>query len=123
MLELVWANSESSTSKSRRLNNKEKVTVKGNKPDFKISTNTKDEVLFREVKPRDSSSVLVKKDLVKLAEFQAGEHIHVYKMDLNYEGIYRMILVADVCVPIEREKIVGLLSVLEVVKIIAVYYI
>jgi len=66
------ANSESSASKSRRLNNKENVTVKGNKPDFKISTNTKDEVLFREVKPRDSSSVLVKKDLVKLAEFQAG---------------------------------------------------
>ena len=51
---------------------KENVTIKGNKPDFKISTNTKDEILFGEVKPRDSSSVLVKKDLVKLAEFQAG---------------------------------------------------
>ncbi|RHZ78573.1 hypothetical protein Glove_161g17 [Diversispora epigaea] len=137
MLELVWANSESSASKSRRLNNKENVTVKGNKPDFKISTNTKDEVLFGEVKPRDSFSVLVKKDLVKLAEFQAGtldeltkkygnrigmisfgiwicgEHIRVYEMDLNYDGIYRMILVADVCVPIEREKIVGFLPVLE----------
>jgi len=42
-----------------------------------------------------------------------GEHIRVYEMDLNYDGIYRMILVADVCVPIEREKIVGLLPVLE----------
>ncbi|CAG8535819.1 6517_t:CDS:2 [Paraglomus brasilianum] len=86
---------------------------------------------------QDSSSVLVKKDLVKLAEFQAGaldeltkkfgnrigiisfgiwicgEHIRVYEMDLNYDGIYRMILIADVCVPIEREKIVGLLPVLE----------
>jgi hypothetical protein len=67
------ANSESLASKSRRLSNKENVTVKGNKPDFKISTNnTKDEILFGEVKPRDSSSVLVKKDLVKLAEYQAG---------------------------------------------------
>ncbi|CAG8592814.1 5010_t:CDS:10 [Funneliformis caledonium] len=129
MLELVWANSESSASKSRRLNNKENVTVKGNKPDFKISTNTKDEILFGEVKPRDSSSVLVKKYLVKLAEYQAGTldelikkygnrigmilSVYGYVMDLNNDGIYRMILVADVCVPIEREKIVGLLPVLE----------
>ncbi|CAG8681000.1 7481_t:CDS:10 [Funneliformis mosseae] len=131
------ANSESSASKSRRLSNKENGTVKGNKPDFKISTNTKDEILFGEVKPRDTSSVLVKKDLVKLAEYQAGtldelikkygnrigmisfgiwvcgEHIRIYEMDLNNDGIYRMILVADVCVPIEREKIVGLVPVLE----------
>ncbi|CAG8459190.1 1747_t:CDS:10 [Acaulospora morrowiae] len=137
MLELVWANSESSASKSRRLGNKENITVKGNEPDFKISTNTKDEILFGEVKPRDPSSILVKKDLVRLAEFQAGtldelikkygnkvgiisfgiwicdEHIRIYEMDLNYDGIYRMILVADVCVPIEREKIVGLVPVLE----------
>ncbi|CAG8520347.1 14329_t:CDS:2, partial [Acaulospora morrowiae] len=41
------------------------------------------------------------------------EHIRVYEMVLNYDGIYRMILVADVCVPIEREKIVGFLPVLE----------
>ncbi|CAG8706736.1 6938_t:CDS:10 [Cetraspora pellucida] len=137
MLELVWANSESFVSKSQCLNNKENAPVKGNKSDFKILTNTKDEVLFGEVKPRDSTSVLVKKDLVKLAEFQAGtldeltkkygnrigmisfgiwicgEHIRIYDMDLNYDGIYRMILVADVCVPIEREKIVGFLPVLE----------
>lgn len=64
MLELIWANSESTASKSWRLGNKENVAVKGNKPDFKISANTKDD--FGEVKPRDSSSVLVKKDLVKL---------------------------------------------------------
>ena len=66
------ANSESSASKSRRLSNKENDNVKGNKPDFKILTNTRDEILFGEVKPKDSSSVLVKKDFIKLAEFQAG---------------------------------------------------
>lgn len=42
-----------------------------------------------------------------------GEHIRIYEMDLNYDGVYRMILVADVCVPIERERIVGLVPVLE----------
>ncbi|CAG8630018.1 3427_t:CDS:10, partial [Paraglomus occultum] len=137
MLELVWANSESSSSKNRRSSNKENDTVKGNKPDFKILTNTRDEILFGEVKPRDSSSVLVKKDLVKLAEFQAGTldelikkygnrigiisfgiwvcgmNVHIYEMDLNYDGIYRMILVANVSVPTEREKIINLVPVLE----------
>lgn len=42
-----------------------------------------------------------------------GEHNRIYEMDLNYDGVYRMILVADVCVPIERERIVGLVPVLE----------
>ncbi|CAG8608150.1 11300_t:CDS:2, partial [Diversispora eburnea] len=137
MLELMWANSESSSSKNRRSSNKENDTVKGNKPDFKILTNTRDEILFGEVKPRDSSSVLAKKDLVKLAEFQAGTldelikkygnrigmisfgiwvcgmNVHIYEMDLNYDGIYRMILVANVSVPTEREKIINLVPVLE----------
>ncbi|CAG8479948.1 12017_t:CDS:2 [Acaulospora colombiana] len=44
---------------------------------------------------------------------EEGERIRIYEMNLNYDGIYRMILVADVCVPTEREKIVSLVPVLE----------
>ncbi|KAF0465758.1 hypothetical protein F8M41_026205 [Gigaspora margarita] len=114
MLELVWANSESSASKSRRLSNKENDNVKGNKPDFKILTNTRDEILFGE----GTLDELIKKygnkiGMISFGIWVCGEHIRVYDMDLNYDGIYRMILIADVCVPIEREKIVGLLPVLE----------
>ncbi|CAG8581397.1 3063_t:CDS:2, partial [Funneliformis mosseae] len=47
LLELVWANSESTASKGQRSNNK-KNTVKGNKPDFKILNNDRDEILFGE---------------------------------------------------------------------------
>ncbi|CAH1760526.1 1652_t:CDS:1, partial [Entrophospora sp. SA101] len=44
-----------------------------NKPDFKILINTGDEILFGEVKPKDSSSVsMKKKDSIKLADFQVG---------------------------------------------------
>ncbi|CAG8489095.1 3403_t:CDS:2 [Diversispora eburnea] len=137
ILELVWANSESSSSKIRHSSNKENDIVKGNKPDFKILTNNKDEILFSEVKTKDSSSILVKKDFIKLAEFQAGTldelitkygnkigtisfgiwvcgaHVRIYEMDLNYDGVYRMILVTNVSFPTEREKIINLVPFLE----------
>lgn len=70
----IWfkrANGESSSSKSRRSSNKE--NARGKKPDLKLLTNTKDKILFGEVKPPcKNSSLLVNKDLVKLANFQAG---------------------------------------------------
>lgn len=80
------ANSESSASKNRRSSNKEN-TVKGNKPDFKISTNARDEILFGEVKPKDSSSILVKKDYIKLADFQAGTLDELIKKYGNKTGM------------------------------------
>ncbi|CAG8715900.1 16533_t:CDS:10, partial [Funneliformis mosseae] len=136
LLELVWANSESTASKRQRSNDKEN-TVKGNKPDFKILNNARDEILFGEVKPKDSSSVLVKKDFIKLGDFQVvtlneiikkygnknglisfgiwvtGARIRFYEMDLNYDGIYRMILVANVVIPTERAQFLNLVTVLE----------
>ncbi len=52
-----------------------------------LLTNTKDEILFGEVKPKDSSSVLVKKDLVKLANFLAGTLDELIKNHGNKIGM------------------------------------
>ncbi|CAG8743416.1 17507_t:CDS:10, partial [Rhizophagus irregularis] len=136
LLELVWANSESTASKRQRSNDKEN-TVKGNKPDFKILNNDRDEILFGEVKPKDSSSILVKKDFIKLGDFQVatlneiikkhgnknglisfgiwvtGARIRFYEMDLSYDGIYRMVLVSNVVIPTERAQFLNLMTVLE----------
>ncbi|RIB04144.1 hypothetical protein C2G38_707430 [Gigaspora rosea] len=125
MFELVWANSKSSAS------NKEN-TIKCKKPDFKLMSNKGDEILFGEVKPKDSLSISTKKDLVKLANFQAdalndlikkygnrigiislGARIRIYEMDLNYDGVYRMILIANVITPMEHAQFLNLVPVLE----------
>ncbi|CAG8586902.1 9561_t:CDS:2 [Acaulospora colombiana] len=66
MFELIWANSESSSSTS------DKENSRGKNPDFKIWTNTRDENLFGEAKPNDSLSILINKDFVKLSDFQAN---------------------------------------------------
>ncbi|CAG8470260.1 7968_t:CDS:10 [Funneliformis caledonium] len=135
--ELLWANSESTSSKSRRCINKE--NSRGKKPDFKLLTNTNDEILFGEVKPPKckNSSLLVCQDLIKLANFQSGTldelikkygnrigmasfgvwicgaQIHIYKMDLEYDGLYRMYLVADVAIPTQKSQFIILVSLLE----------
>ena len=71
--ELIWANSESFVSKNRRSSSSEnKENNRGEKPDFKIITKTKEEILFGEIKKKDSSSLLVQKDLIKLSNFQSG---------------------------------------------------
>ncbi|CAG8753001.1 4840_t:CDS:10, partial [Dentiscutata erythropus] len=72
IFELIWANSESASSKNRRRNNKE--NSRGKKPDFKLLVNTNDEILFGEVKsPKYKNlSSLVCQDFVKLANFQSG---------------------------------------------------
>ncbi|CAG8546852.1 1615_t:CDS:10 [Acaulospora morrowiae] len=127
MVELVWANSESSCSKENIIK----------KSDFKIMNNEKDEIIFGEVKSKDSSSVLAKKDLIKLANYQVdalnelvkkydnkvemisfgiwvcGARIRIYKMDMNYDGIYRMFLISNVVIPTERARFVNLIPVLE----------
>jgi len=85
----VWfkrANSESTASKRQRSNNKEN-TVKGNKPDFKILNNDRDEILFGEVKPKDSSSALVKKDFIKLCDFQVATLNEIIKKHGNKNGL------------------------------------
>ncbi|CAG8662624.1 12165_t:CDS:10 [Funneliformis mosseae] len=136
--ELVWVNSESTSSKSRRCNNKE--NSRGKKPDFKLSVNTNDEILFGEVKPpkyKNSSLLLVSQDLVKLANFQSGTldelvkkygnrigmtsfgvwvygvQIHIYQMDLDYDGLYRMYLIADIVIPTQKSQFISLMPILE----------
>ena len=81
------ANSESTSSKSRRCNNKE--NSRGKKPDFKLLVNTNDEILFGEVKPPKykNSSLLVSKDLVKLANFQSGTLDELIKKHGNRIGM------------------------------------
>ncbi|CAG8664375.1 12220_t:CDS:10, partial [Funneliformis mosseae] len=138
MFELIWANSESSVSKNRRSSSSsDKENFRGKKPDFKILTNTRDEILFGEAKPKDSSSILINKDFVKLSNFQAnaldelvkrygnriglvsfgiwvcGARIRVYEMDINYDGIYRMFLTANVFTPTEQGQFLSLVPVLE----------
>ncbi|CAG8622488.1 10401_t:CDS:10, partial [Paraglomus brasilianum] len=126
----AWAKQVSQSSHERKEN------FRGENPDFKIMTNTKEEILFGEVKTKDSS-LLVNKDLVKLSNFQAGAldelvkkygnkigltsfgiwicgtRIRVYEMDLNYDGMYRMFLTANVMTPTEGAQFLNLIPVLE----------
>ncbi|CAG8508019.1 4283_t:CDS:10, partial [Gigaspora rosea] len=136
IFELFWANSESASSKSRRCNNKE--NSRGKKPDFKLLLNTNDEILFGEVKsPKCKNSSLIHQDLLKLANFQSGTldelikkygnrigmvsfevwicgmQIRIYQMDLEYDGLYRMYLVADVVLPIQKSQFISLVPILE----------
>ncbi|RIB21793.1 hypothetical protein C2G38_2077260 [Gigaspora rosea] len=99
MFELVWANSKSSTSNKKNTN-------KCKKPDFKLMNNKGNEILFGEVKPKDSLSILAKKDLT-------CAQIRIYEIDLNYDGIYRMILIANIITPTEHAQFLNLVTVLE----------
>ncbi|GBB88511.1 hypothetical protein RclHR1_15020004 [Rhizophagus clarus] len=137
--ELIWANSESFVSKNCRTSSSEnKENNRGKKPDFKIITKLKEEVLFGEAKPKNSSSLLVSKDLIKLSNFQSGaldelikihgnkiglvsfgvwvsgSRIRVYEMDLKYDGVYRMYSKANVVIPTERAQFLNLIPVLEI---------
>ncbi|CAG8538808.1 9743_t:CDS:10, partial [Dentiscutata heterogama] len=128
---------ESLVSKNRRSNSSDKENYRGEKPDFKVVTNTKEEILFGEVKTKDSRSLLINKDLIKLSNFQSGAldelikkyankiglasfgiwvsgpRIRIYEMDLNYDGMYRMFLMANVVTPMERAQFLSLIPVLE----------
>ncbi len=88
-VEFKRANSESLASKSRRNSNKENENLKGKKPDFKLVMNVVDEILFGEVKPPKSknSTLLLNKDLVKLANFQAGSLDELIKKYGNRTGL------------------------------------
>ncbi|CAG8708150.1 10926_t:CDS:2, partial [Funneliformis caledonium] len=111
----------------------------GKKPDFKLLVNTNNEILFGEVKPPKykNSSLLVSQDLVKLATFQSGTldelvkkyrnrieitsfrvwiygvQIHIYQMDLDYDGLYRMYLIADIVIPTQKSQFISLMPILE----------
>ncbi|CAG8671397.1 6747_t:CDS:2, partial [Paraglomus brasilianum] len=88
MFDLIWANSESFVSRNRRSNSSsDKENFRGEKPDFKIMTNTKEEILFGEVKTKYSLSLLVNKDLVKLSNFQAGALDELVKKYGNKIGL------------------------------------
>ncbi|CAG8661920.1 16875_t:CDS:10, partial [Funneliformis mosseae] len=103
MFKLIWANSESSISKNHRSSSSTKL--------------------------KDSSSILINKDFVKLFNFQAnaldelvkrygnriglvsfgiwicGACICIYKMDINYDRIYKMFLTVNVFTPMEQGAI------------------
>ncbi|CAJ0645763.1 15627_t:CDS:2, partial [Entrophospora sp. SA101] len=82
------ANSESLVSKNQRSNSSSnKENLRGEKPDFKIVANTKEEILFGEVKTKDSSSLLVNKDFVKLSNFQSSALDELIKKYGNRSGL------------------------------------
>ncbi|GES85280.1 hypothetical protein GLOIN_2v1528288 [Rhizophagus clarus] len=85
LLELVWANSESTASKRQRSNDKEN-TVK------------------------DSSN---SNGLISFGIWVTGARIRFYETDLSYDGIYRMVLVSNVVIPTERAQFLNLVTVLE----------
>ncbi|CAG8716824.1 2451_t:CDS:10, partial [Funneliformis caledonium] len=116
MFELIWANSESSVSKNWRYSSSDKENFRGKKPDFKIVTNIRDEILFSEAKPKDSSSILINKDFDWTSFFWylgLRARIHIYEMDINYDRIYRMFLTANVLTPTEPAQFLSLIPVLE----------
>ncbi|RHZ81453.1 hypothetical protein Glove_120g92 [Diversispora epigaea] len=135
---LIWANSKSFVSKNCRSNRSEnKENHRSEKPDFKIITKKKEEILFGKVKKKDSSSLLINKNLIKLSNFQSsaldelikiygnkigltsfeiwisGLRIQIYEMDLNYDGIYRMFLMSNVLTPTKRTQFLNIIPVLE----------
>ncbi|CAB5381453.1 unnamed protein product [Rhizophagus irregularis] len=58
--ELIWVNSERFVSKNYHTSTSgNKENNRGEKPDFKIITNLKEEILFGEIKPKDSTSLLL----------------------------------------------------------------
>lgn len=85
LLYVIWANSESFVSKDHRLSSSEnKENNRGEKPDFKVITTTKRKSFLERLKQmilHHYSSLLVKKDLIKLSNFQSGaldELIKIY---------------------------------------------
>ncbi|CAG8847516.1 11762_t:CDS:2, partial [Racocetra persica] len=70
--EFVWANGESSSSKSRR---KVDNHTHGRKPDFRVLFSKDDkkyEIIYGEIKPPSVPNSVVNKALIKLAEFMKG---------------------------------------------------
>lgn len=84
----IRANGESKSSKARRQLDEKKH---GRKSDFCVLFND-DEIVFGEIKPPDTPEYLVKKDLIKLAEFLKGSLDFLYTkykniIDLETFGI------------------------------------
>ncbi|RIB27650.1 hypothetical protein C2G38_1731323 [Gigaspora rosea] len=42
-----------------------------------------------------------------------GVQIRIYQMDLEYDGLYRMYLVADVVLPTQKSQFISLVTILE----------
>ncbi|PKY55537.1 hypothetical protein RhiirA4_548786 [Rhizophagus irregularis] len=102
MFELIWVNSESFVFKNCYTSTSgNKENSRGEKPDFKIITNLKEEILFGEI------------GLASFRVWVSGSRIWIYEMDLNYDGIYRMFLKANVVIPTERAQFLNLIPVLE----------
>ncbi|PKK75425.1 hypothetical protein RhiirC2_863225 [Rhizophagus irregularis] len=64
-----------------------------------------------------NSSLLACQNLIKLVNFQLvafiGVQIHIYDVDLKYNRLYRMYLVADVAIPTQKFQFISLVSLLE----------
>ncbi|CAB4422775.1 unnamed protein product [Rhizophagus irregularis] len=103
ILELVWANSESSASKNRRSSNKEN-TVKDYIKLADFQAGTLDELIKKYGN---------KTGMASFGIWVCGARIRIYEMDLNYDGIYRMFMVANVVIPTERAQFISLVPVLE----------
>ncbi|RIA93648.1 hypothetical protein C1645_735412 [Glomus cerebriforme] len=102
MLELVWANGGSSSSKSHCSSNKKNARDK--KPDFILLMNTKDEVLFGELANFQAGMldelIMEYSNRIGMATmeygFVVGTTIHIYNMDLEYDKIYKMFLISEI---------------------------
>lgn len=133
-LSLVWANSESQSSKERRLLDGHNH---GRKPDFRILSKIDDtdrEFIFGEIKPPHCPNT-INKCIIKLAEFMKGSldfiiniygyvaeletygiliygsEIKIFGIDLLYDGLYRCNLLSKVLLPTESANFVSIITV------------
>jgi len=131
---LVWANSESASSKERRILD---GSNHGRKPDFRVLSKIDDiniEFLFGEIKPPHNTNP--NKSIVKLAEFMkgsldfiinrygyapgletygiliCGSEIKIFCMDLIYEGLYRCNLLSKMLLPTENANFLNIINVI-----------
>ncbi|GES92169.1 hypothetical protein GLOIN_2v1885930 [Rhizophagus clarus] len=131
---LVWANSESASSKERRILDRKNH---GRKPDFWVLSKINDinvKFLFGEIKSPLSTNP--NKSIVKLAEFMkgsldfiinrygyasgletygiliCGSEIKIYCMDLIYDGLYRCNLLSKMLLPTENANFINIINVI-----------
>ncbi|CAG8752478.1 4135_t:CDS:2, partial [Funneliformis caledonium] len=127
----VWANGESSSSKSRR---KTDNHTHGRKPDFRVffsKDDKKHEITYGEIKPPSTPNV-VNKALIKLAEFMKGSlddignkpgfetfgilvngsHVKLFSMDLNFNGVYRLNQIGKTILPTEHANFLTIIPVI-----------
>ncbi|CAG8637750.1 8809_t:CDS:10, partial [Acaulospora morrowiae] len=130
-MQLVWANGESSSSKSQRSGD---GNAHGLKPDLRLISEDENqsEILFGEIKPPkvENHKFVVNQALAKLANLMKdaldqgiydetygvlinGNRIEFWRITLNYDGLYQFMSLVEMTFPTEVAEFLVILSVME----------